>query len=154
MEKEDTLQSSSLLMAESEPKIKNLELLLDGHKFLKYGKWGDPGYRIVRVSKDLSKLEWLHQNEKKPSGSIPVSKLIGIKFGRHTSIFKKNKAKSDVQEQLSFTVFGEERNLDLEADAKDQMDLFVEGLISLISYQRSKNLESVKGSGTPVTKVA
>ena len=135
------------ISTDSEPKIKNLDLLLEGHVFLKYGKWGDPGYRIVRVSKDLSRLEWIHKNETKPSGHILVSKLIGVKFGRHTSNFKKFKVKSEMQEQLSFTIFGEDRNLDLEADLREQMDLFIEGLISLIKYHKMKNPELLKSAG-------
>ena len=149
--KEGSAEFNTLQM-KSEPEIKNLDLLLEGQEFLKYGKWGNPGVRIVRVSKDLSKLEWVHKNETKPSGSIPVSKLVGVKFGRHTSNFQKFKVKSDIQEQLSFTIFGEERNLDLEANMKEQMDLFIEGLTSLIKYQKSKNPEIFKESDSSKKK--
>lgn len=122
--------------------IENLDLLLEGCVFLKYGKWGDPAYRIVKISTDLKNLEWIHRGETKPAGSIPVSKLIGIKYGRHTSNFKKKKAS---EEELCFTIFGEDRNLDLEADTKAQMELFVEGMISLIKYHKNHNPDLFKG---------
>ena len=130
---------------DTDPKtqIKNLDVLLEGYVFLKYGKWGDPAYRTVRISSDLLSLEWVHKGKEKASNSIPVNKLIGIKFGRHTPNFTKHPPKAQRQEELSFTVFGNERNLDLEASTKDQLNLFVDGMISLIQYHKKYNTEAI-----------
>lgn len=124
--------------------IENLDILLEGYVFLKYGRWGSPAYRVVKVSPDLKNLEWIHRGEAKPSGSIPVPSLIGIKYGRHTDNFKRYKAKDQTQEDLSFTIFGEDRNLDLEADIKEQKDLFVQGMVSLINYHKKHNPDLLK----------
>ena len=60
---------------------------------MKYGTWGDPAYRVIRISEDLKRLEWVHRGEKKASNYLAISKLIGVKFGRHTSNFKRFKVK-------------------------------------------------------------
>lgn len=113
--------------------------------FLKYGKWGDPAYRIIRISPDYKRLEWIHRGEAKASNYIPVNKLVGIKYGRHTPNFKRHKIKDQNQEDLSFTIFGEDRNVDLEADIKEQKDLFVEALVSLIQYHKKYNPDMKSG---------
>ena len=104
--------------------------------FLKYGKWGEPGYRTVYVSPDFKNIEWKHHGETKSSGSMPLSQLIGIKFGRHTPNFKRFKAPTPEIEDLSFSIIGEKRNLDLEASLKEQKEQFVEGLVSLMAYHK------------------
>ena len=119
--------------------IKNKEILLEGYVFLKYGKWGDPGYRTVKVTSDFKNIEWLHNGEAKASNCMPLSTLIGIKFGRHTPNFKKIKVVKPEQEELSFSIIGEKRNLDLEASLKAQKDQFLEGIVSLMSWYKKNH---------------
>lgn len=61
---------------------------------MKYGTWGDPGYRIVSVDPDFKKIRWFHTNEQKASGDMALDSLLGIKFGRHTPNFKRKPAKT------------------------------------------------------------
>ena len=116
--------------------------------FLKYGKLGEPAYRIVRVSSDLKKIEWMHSGEKKPSNSMKIDKLTGIKFGRNTSNFMRFPIKNQKQEDLSFTVYSDSRNLDLEANIQSQVDLFIEGLVSVIQYHESEGSKLTDNSTT------
>jgi len=117
-----------------EEEIKNKEILLDGYIFLKYGSWGDPGYRHVFLSPDLKTICWKHVDEEKVSGSIPLISFNEIKIGRHTPIFKRKPAKSPEQDKLSFSLLGTKRSLDLESSSKEQMQLFLEGLESVILW--------------------
>ena len=104
---------------EEEDEIKNKQILLDGYVFLKYGTWGDPGYRVVNVDAGFKKIRWFHSGENKASGEMNLDSLLGIKFGRHTPNFKRKPAKTPEQEALSFSIIGEKRNLDLEASQKE-----------------------------------
>ena len=122
-----------------ESEIKNMSSLLEGYVFLKYGKHGEPGYRIVRMSPDLQKLEWVHNGETKASNSMKIRKLVGIKFGRHTGNFTRFPIKNQRQNELSFTIFDHKRALDLEANIQGQLDLFIEGLASIIQYHNTHN---------------
>ncbi len=73
---------------------------------------------------------------------MPLDSLLGIKFGRHTPNFKRRPAKQPEQEALSFSIIGEKRNLDLEASQKEQMDFFIEGLVSVMKYLKKKKKEA------------
>jgi len=117
--------------------IQNKDILLDGYIFLKYGSWGDPGYRLVYLSPDFKTIFWKHVEEEKASGSIPVNTFTDIKLGRVTSNFKRKPPQSAEQEKLSFSLIGSKRNLDLEASSQEQMDNFIEGMKSVILYNRA-----------------
>jgi hypothetical protein len=82
-----------------------------------------------------------HHGETKPSGTMPLDSLLGVKFGRHTPNFKRRPPQKPEQEALSFSIIGEKRNLDLEAGQKEQMDLFVEGLVSVMRWLKKKKKE-------------
>ena len=124
--------------------IKNKQILMDGFVFLKYGKWGEPGYRTVRVTSDFKNIEWIHHGQAKASNFMPLSTLIGIKFGRHTPNFKKIKSTKLEQEELSFSIIGEKRNLDLEASLKEQKEQFVEGIVSLMGWYKKNHAKTKK----------
>jgi len=122
----------------ADDEIKNKQILIDGYVFLKYGSWGDPGYRIVNLSPDLKQIRWFHSGDTKSSGTMSLDSLLGVKFGRHTPNFKRKPSKNPEQEALSFSIIGEKRNLDLEASQKEQMDLFIEGLVSVMKWLKKK----------------
>ena len=130
-------------------RMKNL--LIEGSVFLKYGTWGEPGKRLVRVTEDLTILEWRHLNEDKSSGFVLVSSLMGVKFGRTTGPFKRRPVKRPEQDKLSFTIIGNKRNLDLEAETKEQMDTFLEALVTIM---KSVKRHSVMNLPAPPGKVA
>ncbi len=117
--------------------IKNKDILLDGYIFLKYGSWGEPGYRLVYVSPDFKTISWKHVEEDKASGSIAINTFTDIKLGRVTSNFKRKPPQSAEQEKLSFSLVGSKRNLDLEASSQEQMDNFIEGMKSVILWNRA-----------------
>jgi len=137
--RKETLKFQLLTPEVTEEEIKNKELLLKGSVFLKYGSWGEPGLRLISVTPDYQLLEWRHEGEERSSGYLTVKSLMGIKFGRTTSNFKRRPAKRAEQEKLSFTVVGEKRNLDLEASSQEQMDQFLEGLVSVLKLMKKKN---------------
>jgi len=127
-------ENQTICPVNPQPEIKNIDLLLRGFVFLKYGSWGDPGKRLISITSDYLLLEWRHVGDDRPSGFVSVKGLLGIKLGRTTSNFKRKPAKKPEQEKLSFTVVGDKRNLDLEAQSKEEMDQFLEGLVALIKF--------------------
>jgi len=136
----NTNNSTPETCSEFDTMVKHKELLLKGVVFLKYGSWGEPGKRLVSVTNDFQLLEWRHLDQERPSGSVSVGNLLGIKFGRTTKVFKRRPPTRAGQDQLSFTVVGDKRNLDLEAGSKEEMDQFLEGLVSLIKYLKRDQL--------------
>lgn len=113
---------------------------------MKHSKWSDPAYKTVRISDCLTKVEWFSRGQAKPKNHILLSKLVGVRFGRRSANFKRQKIKSFAQEQRSFSLLGEDKTLDLEADLKEQMEMFLEGLWSVIEYHKKNNPDFLKGS--------
>ena len=128
-------------MSEFDMMVKHKDLLVKGFVFLKYGSWGEPGKRLVSVTSDFQLLEWRHLDQDRPSGSISIMNLLGLKYGRTTKVFKRKPPQRAEQDKLSFTVVGDRRNLDLEASSKEDMEKFLEGLVSLIKYIKRDQLK-------------
>jgi len=148
-QRKETLKFGALPTIDQEEDIKHKEKLLQGYVFLKYGSWGEPGMRVISLTPDLQLLEWKHEGEERASGYLTMKSLMGIKFGRTTSNFKRRPAKKPEQEKLSFTVVGEKRNLDLEASSQEQMDEFLEGLVSVLKFMKMKKNSTSTSSAKP-----
>ena len=110
--------NSSLSALARKHQIQNL--LKDGAIFLKYGKWGKPHQRFVRVSKDLKLIEWHAINKKKVTGYMSVESVTQVIPGRKTKTF--SKFPNELKELSSFSIISKKRTLDLEVGENNPIE--------------------------------
>lgn len=97
------------------------EYLMIGTTFIKYGLRGGPKSRHVFVHGMF--LCWrdprddgVPNTKKEGVRNIPVKDIIGFESGRSAKNFEKYKKIG--KDNVSFTIMGKQRNLDLEADSE------------------------------------
>ena len=112
------------------------EYLMIGTTFIKYGQRGGPKSRHVFVHGMF--LCWrdprddgVPNTKKEGVRNIPVKDIIGFDNGRSAKNFEKYKKIG--KDNVSFTIMGKQRNLDLEADSEADKQLFLNKLQILMS---------------------
>lgn len=112
------------------------EYLMIGTTFIKYGQRGGPKSRHVFVHGMF--LCWrdprddgVPNTKKEGVRNIPVKDIIGFENGRSAKNFEKYKKIG--KDNVSFTIMGKQRNLDLEADSEADKQLFLNKLQILMS---------------------
>ena len=71
---------------------------------------------------------------------MPIEEFTDIKVGRDSSVFKRYKLSSEKEmyrEQLSFTIYGNKRTLDLEAQAWTEIEQFITMLRVVMAHIKS-----------------
>ena len=114
------------------------EYLTNGASFLKYGKRGRPKPRhIFLIDKAISwrepgsKATPLPKDQKKFIRYMPILDIKDITYGRGSDIFKRFQIKKESEkyrEQLSVTIHGGKRTLDLEASTASELEQFIQML--------------------------
>ena len=122
-----------------------IQYLQDGEVFNKYGVWGKPQEKRVRLTPDGMCIEWINMASNKRSKEfIEVLHIIRIEEGDMSSCFK-NMRKKDLflkdpgRVNNLFSIVAEKRTLDLEAGDPQRKTAFIEALLTI----RNKKKESV-----------
>ena len=106
--------------------IKAFKELSLGTTFLKYGSMGQPKNRHVFLFENGKRLCWKDPGGNKAKSYITIKDIIEITDGRDTKKFKRFKATSEMQMQLSFSIHTKKRTLDLEsANAQEKNDFLL-----------------------------
>lgn len=123
-------------------------VLLNGGKFLKYGKRGDPHIRFICVN-ILGNLHWDKDpmDFRKPfpsSNCFPLSSVLKVVKGKQTDILQRSVAKS-APEYLCFSIISSERTLDLQAVNAMERDLWVIAMESAVQEARAGMVDFYNG---------
>ncbi|XP_068494745.1 PH, RCC1 and FYVE domains-containing protein 1-like isoform X1 [Phaseolus vulgaris] len=126
-------------------KKKAITALKKGAYLLKYGRRGKPKFCPFRLSNDESVLIWFSGKEEK---HLKLSNVSRIKSGQRTPIFQRYPRPE--KEYQSFSLFYNDRSLDLICKDKDEAEVWFSGLKALISrsHHRKWKPES-KSDGIP-----
>lgn len=111
--------------------------LKKGATLLKYGRRGKPKFCPFRLSNDESLLIWCSGKEEKHIKLSQVSKVIP---GQRTTIFQRYPRPE--KEYQSFSLICDDRTLDLICKDKDEAEVWLFGLNSLISNSNRRKLRS------------
>ena len=115
------------------------EILIDGFVFKKYGRMGKPHFRCVWLNGN--KISWKNIENNSIGGSIPLAEIKEIMEGRNSSQFKRFPKAGKVQEASSFTIVGDKRTLDLEANEPKKKENFLKALtIILDNFKNNQKL--------------
>ena len=136
----------SLLENEQNIWLMNIKFLQKGQMYLKYGKWGKPHEKLVRLSQDSLYLEWINPTNQKGSVSeIEIKTVQRIEEGDISPYFSKKKI-DDKRRKLCFSIIGIKRNLDLEASNLNIKNAFCDA-IKMILNAKKESVESQLISG-------
>uniref|UniRef100_A0A914W8E7 Phosphoinositide phospholipase C n=2 Tax=Plectus sambesii TaxID=2011161 RepID=A0A914W8E7_9BILA len=111
--------------------------------------------RHFSLDADYSHLRWTPTNKKPHKARIAVDSIKEIRVGRNTEVLRASEAcLNDMQEECAFSIIhGDEYEcLDLVANSADEANIWVTGLMSLSSGNRSECRPS--GSGDAATGMA
>ncbi|ESW18307.1 hypothetical protein PHAVU_006G030000 [Phaseolus vulgaris] len=149
MSRTDTMMTTTSDLNRNGPVERDIEqaitALKKGAYLLKYGRRGKPKFCPFRLSNDESVLIWFSGKEEK---HLKLSNVSRIKSGQRTPIFQRYPRPE--KEYQSFSLFYNDRSLDLICKDKDEAEVWFSGLKALISrsHHRKWKPES-KSDGIP-----
>lgn len=94
--------------------------LIQGNKFIKYGRQGKPHLKLVQITSNEDRVAWRSpKKEKSKISYIMFSEIIEVAVGHNTSeVLRKNKVPAEFDE-LCFSIIAKSRTLDLKAETVD-----------------------------------
>ena len=143
--KRQSLQTSKRKKGES-PEVmyqRAVKHLQNGEVFLKYGTWGKPHEKIVKLSEDCQRIEWFSiDSGKKSDDMIEVSTIFKIEEGIDSQCFRKMKKNQEIlannpeRVNLFFSILSEKRSLDLESGDEKRKTMFLQALTLILNSSR------------------
>jgi myosin heavy subunit len=133
-------------------------VLMEGDKFLKYGKHGKPHIKYVCLNV-LGALHWdddvMDPRRLRPSSTyIHVKDVQKVYIGKHTPVFTRTVAEK-ADDNVCFSIVTADRSLDLQCVTIEQRDLWVRAIESAIrdvQDQGMVNMITGEKSATPPPK--
>ena len=128
-------------------------MLLDGGKFLKFGKRGNPHVKHVCMSA-IGNIHWsdksMDYKEEKPSESfVRILDIKEVIPGKTTSVLKRKVADRS-PEHLCFSIVTKDRTLDLQTVAGEQRDMWIRAIHLMIDQMKNKGVVNmITGDSTP-----
>jgi hypothetical protein len=119
---------------------------VNGVSFVKHGRKGKPHARLVKVNLSSGEISW-------GSGSLNLHTATDVKVGKTSSVLK-SVAFHVADPRLCFSVFWDDRTLDLQAKEEKIRDVWVHGLRTYIRHLKNdSSIHSSPFSSPPSSKV-